>query len=75
MSLPQSAGQPGSSCPFAKGDAVRRKGGGPVMSVTQVDPPYYAYRVHCRWEEGGTQRARFFRAEELERADPPRGRA
>ena len=57
---------------FANGDRVRARYGGPVMTVEEVYAPVFEYRYRCVWaDENGVPRHELFRAEQLERADPP----
>jgi uncharacterized protein YodC (DUF2158 family) len=57
---------PDVGCPFSKGDTVRHRLGGPVMTVEAIDPPFFFFRVRCSWVDGTELRSQQFRAEDLE---------
>jgi uncharacterized protein YodC (DUF2158 family) len=54
-------------CPFVKGDAVRHRRGGPVMTVEAIDPPFFFFRFRCTWFDSTGRKSELFRAEDLER--------
>jgi len=58
---------------LGKGDRVRARYGGPVMTVEEVYDPAFKYRYRCVWaDENGLPRHELFRPEQLEPAPAAR---
>jgi len=54
---------------FKKGDTVRLKSGGPVMTIGGQE--HGGSRVMCEWFDDGTAKHEFFYPEQLKSANPP----
>ena len=53
---------------FVRGDRVRVKTGWPVMTVEEVESPFFFYRYKCQWaDRKGRVYSELFRADQLER--------
>jgi uncharacterized protein YodC (DUF2158 family) len=50
---------------FKPGDEVEVKETGRRMTVKEVEPPLFVYRIKCAWKEGSGEKVDYFRPDEL----------